>query len=400
MRGSLILSLAALMAAVSVSAAMGQPGPAPALPLTGPPASPPATLATASGPAPSLAVAPAPVEAPTRYPFATPAKRIHRPLLVAFSVPWDVNAVADLQRHLGSLDVYAPQIIALSSGAVVSVTEEPAVAAILAARRGRPAVMPLVVNAHDHVWDPEAAAQALLDPALRASLLTRLADLARERGYGGYIFDFEGLTPQAAAAYPAFMSAARAALGGHGREVWATATLGPDALPTARLADAADALVLMGYDECWITSNPGPVAGPDWLAALLAQRVHGVDPSRLIVALGAYAYDWPDRQPARVLSLEEAGKLAAVYQTTPEVDPASRNRRFSYVDPAGVHHSVWMAAGEAFASNRVAALALHPRGLAMWRLGLDDEGVWAASLAKPGRAAPVALRAPHPCDPL
>mgnify|MGYP002140605981 CR=1 FL=1 len=63
----------------------------------------------------------------------------------------------------------------------------------------------------------------LSDPQARAKLIANLKDLAAQRGFGGYVFDFEALSDKGLAAYPKFLTEARAALAPAGREVWVTA---------------------------------------------------------------------------------------------------------------------------------------------------------------------------------
>jgi spore germination protein YaaH len=168
-----------------------------------------------------------------------------------------------------------------------------------------------------------------------------------------------------------------------GRELWVTAGLAADPALIHDLAGATDAVVLMAYDQCWGSGTPGPIAGLDWLQASLDARLNAADPAHLIVALGAYGYDWPAGGAATVLSAADAAALAkakgqAVIRTAPDGDP-----HFAYTTPDGTAHSVWWLDAQAFRAQRAAAEARHVRGIAIWRLGLEDPEVWAKPSGPP-----------------
>ncbi len=272
-------------------------------------------------------------------------------------------------------------------------------AAIAARFAPRLKVAPLVSNAHDDIWDEPAAEAVILNPQAQQAFLARLRQLAAARGFSGFIFDFENLPPRVLAAYPALLGAARSALSPQGLEVWATVAPGPDQ-PLPALARAADSVVLMAYDECWATSNAGPIAGSDWLGRLLADRLTGVDPRRVVVALAAYGYDWPRGAPGRPIGAAAAMSLAAKLKAQVLRDPASQNPHFAYTAADGRVHQAWFIDASAFAADRAAAAASRPRGYAVWRLGLEDPAIWSLPHTPMAHAAkgPSGGPAPHPCD--
>ena len=191
---------------------------------------------------------------------AAPADLAQSPLRVGFYDAWDQGDLPALPRQLAGLDVFSPRWLTIrgARGQVV-VEPDPGSAAPVARAGRRLKVMPLVSNAHDDIWDQAAADAVILDPAARKAFLDQLVQIAGARGYAGYVLDFENLSPRASAGYPVLLAAARAALNPSGREAWATVAPGPDE-PFKALARAGDAAVLMAYDECWATSNAGPVA--------------------------------------------------------------------------------------------------------------------------------------------
>jgi spore germination protein YaaH len=310
--------------------------------------------------------------------------------VVAFHVPWDPASAPDLAAHKDRIDVFAPQWVALvAADGTLRVTPDPAAQAVLKAAPGV-AVMPVLSNTHDGIWDTAAASAMLASPGARAKVIARLTALAKARGWAGYVFDFENLTPAGVAAYPGFVAQARKALGPQGRKTWVTAFLSADPDTVIKpLAAASDRLVLMAYDECWSTSTPGPVAGEDWLEAVLPVKLAGIDPGKAMLAVGTYGYDWPVGKPATVTGVAAAQALAASKGVAVAHDPASANAVFRYQDK-GQKHTVWMTDAHVWAYELAAARAAGLKGLAVWRLGLEDPAIWST----PAAAAPYGIGNP------
>jgi spore germination protein YaaH len=330
--------------------------------------------------------------------LAASTARAAGPLAVGFYLPWDAASRASALAHAASLDVLAPMSGALDSAAgAVRWQPDPVAAGV----HGRAKLFPVVSNAHDNVWDAAAADGAILDPKAGDAFIRNLADQARAQGYGGYILDFETLSAEAAPAYPPLLARLRAALKPLGKQLWVTASLAADPVMVRDLAAATDGVILMAYDQCWAGSTPGPIAGQDWLERNLDARLAGADPAHYLVALGAYGYDWPDGQPAAVVSAADATQRARAAGQPITRAPPDLNPHFAYAGADGRGHSVWYLDAQAFRAERAAALARHVRGVAIWRLGLEDPALWtkaapAAAAASPGAPPPPCVTlSPH-----
>lgn len=306
-----------------------------------------------------------------------------RPLRIGFYVSWDPTARESLARHVGDLDVLAPQWIALKGDrGEVAVTADPQADAILASAPRRPSVMPVVFNAQDGKWDGGEAGRLIGNPAARRRLIGQLGVMARERGYAGFIFDLENLSPGAASAYPLFLAEARRTLATQGREVWVTAPADDPSWPLRRLQDAAGVLVLMLYDQHYATGDPGPPAGQAWFQQHLAAAMSRLSPSRTILALGAYGYDWA--LPSRWRDVPEAGAVTfseatqAAYDSGAPVamDATSLNPTYGYEDETGRRHEVWFLDAPTLFNEIRVADPFRPLGYGLWRMGSEDPDVW------------------------
>ncbi|HEX7945380.1 MAG TPA: glycosyltransferase [Phenylobacterium sp.] len=304
-----------------------------------------------------------------------------RPLAVGFYVSWDESSRSSLRAHVDQLDVVSPQWVGLTADGKLDVTKDAEARAIIAAAKSPPSLLPGVYNAKDGVWNGPAADRVVTNPKARAAMIAQLVALAKAQGFAGYVFDFENLSPAGVAAYPSFIAEARAALKPTGREVWVTAPFADDSWPLKRLQASADALVLMAYDQHWGTGDAGPPAGQDWFQTHLADRMALLDPSRTIVALGAYGYDWtlPEKgKPgkATAVTYNEATQIAHDSDARAVMDPASLNPTFAYQDDQGREHTVWFLDAVTLHNQLKVADGFRPMGYALWRMGGEDPLNW------------------------
>jgi len=303
-----------------------------------------------------------------------------KPLTVGFYVSWDADSRQSLHDHINSLDVVAPQWIAIhDSAGDIDVTSDPEATALIASAPHPPAIMAVVHNAANGAFNGPMADALLLNPAAEQKLIGNLIDQANRHGFSGFCFDFENLTPKALAAYPDFIARAREALQPLKLEVWVTAPFDQDTWPLAKLQHVSDTLVLMAYDDHWQTGEPGPLAGQDWLESNLDKRMPGLDPDKTIIAFGAYAYNWRTgtKVQADADSFHDVMQLARDSNATITMDDNELNPTFSYTDDEDkAGHTVWFLDGATLFNEVKTVDPLRLRGYAIWRMGAEDPSMW------------------------
>ena len=330
-------------------------------------------------------------------PAATAAATFSKPLSVGFYVSWDERSRQSLTDHVDQLDVVAPQWVGLDGSlGKLSVIDDPQARAIIASAKSPPSILPLVHNAKDDRWDGPRADRLLANPLARKALVANLAALALQRGYGGYVLDLENLSPRSVAAYPGFVAQLRAAMAPLGREVWVTTPFADDAWPVRAVQKVADAVVLMAYDQHWATGDAGPPAAQDWYEAAVGHQLRRLDPAKVIVALGAYGYDWKQGAGAEALTFHEGAQIARDSGVDVVMDPASLNPNFAYQDDTGVRHTVWFLDATTLYNQIKVTDPWRPRGYALWRLGAEDPGDWSLMQKPYGTANPRGLNALAP----
>ncbi|HEY2481447.1 MAG TPA: glycosyltransferase [Caulobacteraceae bacterium] len=320
-----------------------------------------------------------------------------RPLSIGFYVSWDEDSRASLRRHVNQLDVVSPQWLLIDGSlGKLAVTADPQAEAIIASAKNPPSILPMVHNGHNGASDGPLANRLLLNPAAGRALIANLVVLAQQRGFAGYVFDFENISPAAAARYPTLIAEAKAALKPLGREVWVAAPFGDDSWPLARLGAAADSVVLMAYDQHWAAGQPGPTAGQEWFEQTMARDMRLLDPRRTVVSLGAYGYDWTLGDTAGPLTAEsvefyDATQRAHDAGASVSMDDNELNPTFAYVDDDKRRHVVWFLDAATVFNEVKVTDPYRPKGYALWRMGAEDPAIWHYFRQPYGSARPAGL---------
>ena len=300
-----------------------------------------------------------------------------RQIVVGFYVPWTESSRASLSRNINQLDWLAP-VLASVVGPDHNFAYKPdkPLRAVLATSQHRPLMLPVIQNIRDQMWDGPNTAKLLHDPKARAHLLDQVADMMAQEHAGGIVFDFEELPDSAQADYRRFIAEANKRF--TDQLVTLAVPVDDDSWDLKAYAKAADKLFLMTYDEHYIGGDAGPVASQPWFVQRLKATMAAVGRDKAIVAIGNYAYDWPDNgTDADELSNESAWLIAHDNNSPTTFDPASGNAHFDYRDDDGTLRHVWML-DAASAWNQLRAIkASGAFGVALWRLGGEDPGTWA-----------------------
>ena len=308
-------------------------------------------------------------------------------LNVGFYTSWSEGSAQTLERHIGQLDWVAPTLFSLGQNGNLVVTDDAPMRRVLASALHRPLVVPVLQNAANAKWDGAGAAAIMQSPTRRAALINQIDAALDRSGDGGVMIDFENLPKPGVAALRGFLADLHARLAIKHRVVAVTMPIDDADWSAKRLAEVADKVVLMAYDEHWQGGEPGPIASNGWFAGHLADQLKGLAPSKVIVALGSYGYDWyrgPNgQQVADVQTVEEAWLSAHDSGTVPTWDKASGNTGFGYLDDADQNtvtppdrHQVWLL-DAATSWNQMQMLSqLGVGSVALWRLGSEDPGFW------------------------
>jgi cellulose synthase/poly-beta-1,6-N-acetylglucosamine synthase-like glycosyltransferase/peptidoglycan/xylan/chitin deacetylase (PgdA/CDA1 family)/spore germination protein YaaH len=325
------------------------------------------------------------------------------PLRAAFFVSWDANSLASFKKHYKDIDLLMPEQLhaVTADGAItivdyelnqtVKATPAEAIARLKQdklhqwIRSLNPPVdvpmMGLLNNYDGVVWKSKELADLLAIPASRKRLITDVVEYAKEAHQVGIVVDFEEVPPKSQPEFRQFISEFAPALHAAGMKLMIALPARDDEYDYAFFGRETDAIVIMNYDQHWLTSGPGPIAAQDWFMENLRQLLQVVPAQKIVVGIANYAYDWTEAskkepQHGQEFSVQEALLHAYESETEVEFDPASLNPHYSYSDEKDRAHQVWMLDAVTAYNQLRACERLGVQGTALYRYGSADSSIW------------------------
>jgi len=296
-----------------------------------------------------------------------------------------------LQAHADAMSLLAPQCYALDRAGILHGQLPPGVQDVT--HRADLPLMPLVTNSGFDRW----AAHGLLHNASAQERAARsLAQLAERDQYVGWQLDFEGIAPADKLAYTRFVARVAAKLH-HDHRLLSVAVAPrfsdtyPDTSATGfrtgewgaafdyrGLAQVADFLVLMAYDQHTPSTPPGPVAGYDWVQAVLDYAVSRVPPAKLLLGIPFYGREWDETSrgdAAHSLAYKDLNPFLADPASERHWDDLSRTTWFQWREGETLR-TAWFDDARSLREKLKLVELDHLRGYAAWRLGVEDPGFW------------------------
>jgi len=328
------------------------------------------------------------------------------PLRAAFFVSWDPNSLASLRKHYKDLDLLLPeQLHAVSPdgsitivdyehgqrtakcapGDAVAILKEDKLHQWMKTANIELPMMGLLNNYDGVSWHVKEMVEMLASAAARHKLSQDLVQFAVQAHEAGVLVDFEEVPDDSQKHYREFAQELAAGMHSAGLKLMIALPARDDAYDYEFFGKQADAIVLMNFDEHWLTSPAGPIASQDWYVENLRQVLEEVPAQKIVVSIGSYAYDWTEsakkggnQMPltAESLSIQEALLHAYESEAQVEFDTASLNPHYSYSDEQNHVHQVWMLDAVTAYNELRASERLGVQGTAMWRLGSADTSIW------------------------
>jgi len=242
-------------------------------------------------------------------------------------------------------------------------------------------VVPMVSNAKATAGN---SLGAISDPGLRRRVVDGLVAVAVDRGYDGLHITFALLPPEGRDSFTRFVEELASALHSVGRilsvSVFPDVGLPPEVsgfYDYRAIGAAADQVVLQVFDRHWTNTEPGPISPLSWAEASLDSLLGHVPAGKVVLGIGAHAYDWPedpDLGLAEYLPTSAALRRAELVGAEVEFDPVSRQRTYTYEGSTGVNRVVWLQDAGHLADKVSLARSHGLAGVALWRLGFTEEG--------------------------
>jgi cellulose synthase/poly-beta-1,6-N-acetylglucosamine synthase-like glycosyltransferase/peptidoglycan/xylan/chitin deacetylase (PgdA/CDA1 family) len=242
-------------------------------------------------------------------------------------------------------------------------------------------MMGLLNNYDGTVWRVKEMAELLANPAARNRLISDVTQYAVAAKQAGIVVDFEEVPDASQENFQKFIGQFAPAMHAVGLKLMIALPARDDSYDYEFFGKETDAIILMNYDEHWLTSPPGPIAAQDWFVENLRQVLEVVPAQKIVVGIANYSYDWTEtskkeKPHAEEFSIQEALLHAYESESEVEFDAASLNPHYSYSDEQNHTHQVWMLDAVTAYNELRASERMGVQGTALWRLGSSDSSLW------------------------
>lgn len=247
----------------------------------------------------------------------------------------------------------------------------------------------VIPSIHNVTANPGSVVSVLRNPQIRARHIQNIVDEVLARNYDGIDIDYEGLDASLREPFSAFIRDLAAALHSHDKVL----TVAVHAKASdygglggfqdwAEIGKHVDQLRIMTYDYHWRGGSPGPVAPAYWVEEVAAYARSVVDPSKVLLGVHFYGYDWPaygNATPRPWSVIEELINAQGATVNFVERNALGRveESTFSYRSSQG-SRTVWFMTKVGLASKIETVREFDLAGIAIWQLGYEKPEYWEA----------------------
>lgn len=297
-----------------------------------------------------------------------------QPIVFGYYVNWDPASIVSLRLNLNRLTHLVPEWLTLANGKG-DLTDESDPTVIRIAADAHLPVLAMVTNFRGG-WQKRDLHSAITNPRNRASLIENIYSNVTEHKFAGVAIDFEQLKPADRGALVEFMKELRAKLQPAGLLVTESVPADDPAYDLKRLGQLNDFIVPMVYDEHYQSGTPGPVASEDWFEKQLEQLAKQLPADKTVIGFGQYGYDWTiGARGANEVTFGDVIAAAQQNKTAITWDRDQQNPVLRYTRD-GARHEVWFLDAVTALNQFYAIRDNGFRGMAVWRLGAEDPGLW------------------------
>lgn len=306
--------------------------------------------------------------------------------LIGFYAEWwatDTSSFNSFSKNTDTIKTIAPFWATLDENGMVNDRGGNDHASVLSfAHQNNVSVLLMVNNAKQEGQGNTPIHTILSTPALRTKAINNLEAYIKKYNLDGINIDFEMVDSSDKDNLSAFMKELSLRLKPQGYiisiDVFPKQNESNDvsiAYDYAQLANYADKIILMTYDNHGSWSDAGPIADINWVEKNLKYALQFIPKNKLFIGIAAYGYDWSSKG---VESLEYAPimKLSQQFNSPILWDESAKSPHFSYTGSDGISHQVWYENKESLQYKLDLVTKYDIAGAALWKLGEEDPGYW------------------------
>jgi hypothetical protein len=288
----------------------------------------------------------------------------------------EISSFSSLRRNAGELDGIIPSWLELvRSPDGVTVTSDPASEEVVRWRRANAphlAVYPQIVS----TVSGRQMAAAIAVPAKRAAIIASVAAYVAKNDFQGAVVDFSSLPASSSRTKVILLAELADAIRTVRGKLILAISPGDDSMHLSAGARLVDYVILKTHDRTLLRDQAGAPAGQGWFEDQVWSSLAAIPRSKLIAAVGSYADEFSSVGTKRLLSVQGAWDIAGSKRASMTLEPLSLNESFLYHDNSGRPRRVWVLDAATAFNQAKSALAAGVAGIVLWKLGLEDPGVW------------------------
>jgi cellulose synthase/poly-beta-1,6-N-acetylglucosamine synthase-like glycosyltransferase/spore germination protein YaaH/peptidoglycan/xylan/chitin deacetylase (PgdA/CDA1 family) len=309
----------------------------------------------------------------------------------AFYTPWATStSYADLEKNASKLNTIFPEWFFIDTITHKLQTRIDS-AGLALMRKEKLRILPILTNYYSSRghFDYNLLADLLHDPVKRKAFINQLVDTLTHYNLQGINIDLENLVENDKNQLTDFQKDLYQSLHAKNMTVTMDVSVENDNYDYKKLSDYNDFIVLMAYDQYGHASGPGPISAQKWIEEALSWTARLINPEKIILGVAGYGYDWTKtedgRDSIRNVTYSEAVNKAKVLNATIDYNNDNYNLNYRYTEARedsngemkSYTHEVWFT--DAATTFNVLRFSdeYATAGTALWRLGGEDQRMWA-----------------------
>jgi len=292
----------------------------------------------------------------------------------AFYVTWYNQSFTSLKKNISKINLVIPEWFFIDPDAdtLYSKMDERAFNLIKASGVK---VMPMLSNYYKDNFNGASLHRILNSPTKEKKLIEDLIKVLKQNNFAGVNVDFEELQETQNENLSKFQKDLYTRLHAEGLLVTQNVMPFNEDYNYTELSKFNDYIFLMAYDEHSETTKAGPICSQKWVEAAVENLCKKVTPSKVVLNIAAYGFDW-SKDTVEKVTYQEALATARESDGIVDFDNDTYNLHFQYYDGKDQIHEVhFVDAATNFNTLRYAT-EYGLAGTALWHLGAEDNRIW------------------------
>ncbi|WP_411355334.1 glycosyl hydrolase family 18 protein [Peptoniphilus harei] len=236
----------------------------------------------------------------------------------------------------------------------------------------------------DNSFDPEITHQALSNETTRKKIINKTLELCKKYGMKGINIDFEHTKIDDRDYITDFVREFRQAAG---EDFIITVDVTPqisadvtkEPYDRKALAEIADYMVVMAYDQHWGSSDEaGSVAQYKWVEGSINVLFRNIPNKKMILGVPLYTRIWKEdggKVTSKTISMDEVARIIASKGLKPVWDKESQQNYIEYQEN-GADYKIWIEDANSLEKKVSLVNKYNLAGVGSWRLGFETSNIW------------------------